>query len=149
MSNRHFLTTRDWSRSEIDALLDLASSIKHEPPGPLLEGKTVALLFFNPSLRTRTSMEVGVWRLGGHAVVLEPGKAAWPIEFEDGVVMDGDGSAILNSEIIDNQEQPTQTYGVLVQEGAANTSITENRIEGNIIAPIVDFGTDTVVSPAS
>ena len=90
MSHRHFLTTRDWSRSEIDALLDLASSIKREPLGPLFEGKTVALLFFNPSLRTRTSMEVGVWRLGGHAVVLEPGKAAWPIEFGDGVVMDGD-----------------------------------------------------------
>ncbi|MCH7745350.1 MAG: right-handed parallel beta-helix repeat-containing protein, partial [Chloroflexi bacterium] len=62
------------------------------------------------------------------------------------VVMDGDGSVILNSEIIDDQEQPTQTYGVLVQEGAANTSITENRIEGNAIAPIADFGTDTVIS---
>ena len=63
------------------------------------------------------------------------------------VVMDGDGSGILNSEIIDNQEQPTQTYGVLVQEDATATRITENRIEGNAVAPIADFGTDTSISP--
>ena len=90
MPNQHFLTTRDWSRAEIDALLDTASSFKREHPGPLLAGKSVALVFFNPSLRTRTSMELGVWRLGGHAVVLEPGKAAWPIEFAPGAIMDGD-----------------------------------------------------------
>jgi N-acetylornithine carbamoyltransferase len=47
-------------------------------------------VFFNPSLRTRTSFEIGVFELGGHAVVLEPGKGAWPIEFEEGVVMDAD-----------------------------------------------------------
>ncbi len=90
MPPRHFLSTRDWSRAEIDALLAQAADFKADPPGPLLAGKTIALVFFNPSLRTRTSMEVGAWRLGAHAVVLEPGKGAWPIEFEAGVVMDGD-----------------------------------------------------------
>jgi N-acetylornithine carbamoyltransferase len=50
----------------------------------------VALLFLNPSLRTRSSFEIGAFQLGAHAVVLEPGKAAWGIEFEPGVVMDGD-----------------------------------------------------------
>ena len=50
----------------------------------------MALVFFNPSLRTRTSFEIGVFELGGHAVVLEPGKGAWPIEFRDGVVMDAE-----------------------------------------------------------
>ncbi len=90
MLNHNFLTTRDWSRAEIDALLDTAASFKREHPGPMLSGKSVALVFFNPSLRTRTSMELGVWSLGGHAVVLEPGKAAWPIEFTPGAIMDGD-----------------------------------------------------------
>jgi N-acetylornithine carbamoyltransferase len=90
MTNPNFLTTRDWSRTEIDALLEMAASFKSGMPSRSLEGKTVALLFFNPSLRTRTSMEIGVWQMGGHAVVLEPGKAAWPIEFADGLVMDGD-----------------------------------------------------------
>ncbi|HVR81713.1 MAG TPA: N-acetylornithine carbamoyltransferase, partial [Luteimonas sp.] len=47
-------------------------------------------VFFNPSLRTRTSFELGAFQLGGHAVVLQPGKDAWPIEFDLGTVMDGD-----------------------------------------------------------
>ncbi len=90
MAPKHFLSTRQWARQEIDQLLDLSSMLKRAPIQPLLGGKTVALVFFNPSLRTRTSMEVGVWQLGGHAVVLEPGKGAWPIAFEDGLTMDGD-----------------------------------------------------------
>src|SRR3546814_1702816 len=48
------------------------------------------LVFFNPSLRTRTSFELGAFQLGGHAVVLQPGKDAWPIEFDLGTVMDGE-----------------------------------------------------------
>lgn len=90
MPHQHFLTTRDWSRPDIDALLSLAAEYKQRTPTGLLEGKSVALVFFNPSLRTRTSMELGAWQMGAHAVVLEPGKAAWPIEFNDGAVMDGD-----------------------------------------------------------
>lgn len=87
---RHFITTQDWSRSEIDALLDRAAAFKRSPAGTQLAGKSVALLFFNPSMRTRTSFELGTWQLGGHAVVLAPGKDAWPIEFDVGTVMDGD-----------------------------------------------------------
>ena len=106
MTIRHFLTTQDWSRAEIDALLDQAAAFKQEmripaqeaaiPGGTLqksgapLAGKSVALLFFNPSMRTRTSFELGAFQLGGHAVVLSPGKDAWPIEFEPGVMMDGE-----------------------------------------------------------
>jgi N-acetylornithine carbamoyltransferase len=47
-------------------------------------------VFFNPSLRTRTSFELGMHQLGGKAIVLEPGKGAWPIEFDEGAVMDGE-----------------------------------------------------------
>src|SRR4029078_4398642 len=39
---------------------------------------------------TRSSFEIGVFEMGGHAVVLEPGKGAWPIEYRDGLVMGGD-----------------------------------------------------------
>lgn len=90
MTIRHFLTTQDYSRAEIDALLDEAAAFKRSPRGQQLAGKSVALLFFNPSMRTRTSFELGTFQLGGHAVVLAPGKDAWPIEFEPGVVMDGE-----------------------------------------------------------
>lgn len=91
---RNFLTTLDWSRTELDGLLADAAAFKEDRAAGRrrrdLEGKTIALVFFNPSLRTRTSFEVGAFELGAHAVVLEPGKGAWPIEFEPGVVMDGE-----------------------------------------------------------
>lgn len=90
MTIRHFITTQDWSRAEIDALLDDAAAFKRSPVGNQLAGKAVALLFFNPSMRTRTSFELGAFQLGGHAVVLQPGKDAWPIEFAEGTVMDGE-----------------------------------------------------------
>ena len=87
---RHFLTTADWSRSELQRLLDEARSLRAAPVQPRLKDKAVALVFFNPSLRTRSSFEIGAFQLGAHAVVLEPGKGAWPIEFRDGAVMDGE-----------------------------------------------------------
>jgi N-acetylornithine carbamoyltransferase len=96
MTMRHFLSTLDWSRKELEELLadarDLKASRRSASPVGRgdLAGKSVALVFFNPSLRTRTSFEIGVFEMGGHAVVLEPGKGAWPIEYREGVVMDGE-----------------------------------------------------------
>jgi N-acetylornithine carbamoyltransferase len=94
MNTRHFLSTLDWSRSELEAVLEDAAAFKAKRHASRLStelaGKSVALVFFNPSLRTRSSFEIGVYEMGGHAVVLEPGKGAWPIEYRDGVVMDGD-----------------------------------------------------------
>lgn len=87
---KHFLNTQDWSRAELDALLDEAATFKVSKFGQQMAGKSIALVFFNPSLRTRTSFEIGARQLGGHAVVLAPGKDAWPIEFEVGTVMDGE-----------------------------------------------------------
>ena len=87
---KHFLNTQDWSRAQLDALLTQASRFKRNRIGEELEGKSIALVFFNPSLRTRTSFELGAFQLGGHAVVLQPGKDAWPIEFDLGTVMDGE-----------------------------------------------------------
>jgi len=87
---KHFLNTQDWSRTELDALLADAARFKREKAGDALKGKSIALVFFNPSMRTRTSFELGAFQLGGHAIVLQPGKDAWPIEFNLGTVMDGD-----------------------------------------------------------
>ena len=87
---RHFLTTADWSRPELQSLIDDARALKQSPYGDSLQGKTIALLFFNNSLRTRTSFDVGINQLGGHAVVLSPSGGMWPLEFADGVVMDGE-----------------------------------------------------------
>jgi len=87
---KHFLSTVDYSRKDLQALLDTADELKSAPVSRALAGRTVALLFLNPSLRTRTSFEVGAFQLGAHAVVLEPGKGAWGIEFEKNAVMDAE-----------------------------------------------------------
>jgi len=90
MPIRHFLNTNDLTRIEIDALLAEAARYKREPLGRELAGRTIALVFFNSSMRTRSSFEIGAWQLGGMAVVLAPGRDAWGIEFQPGVVMDGE-----------------------------------------------------------
>jgi len=71
-------------------MLDEARALKESPLGDQMAGKTIALLFLNNSLRTRTSFDVGAYQLGGHAVVLSPSGGMWPLEFEKGSVMLGD-----------------------------------------------------------
>jgi N-acetylornithine carbamoyltransferase len=81
----------EWSRPELDQLIDSALRFKKgAEQSKSLAGRSVALVFFNPSLRTRASMQVGIYDLGGNAVVLEPGGTSWTLEHRDGVVMDGD-----------------------------------------------------------
>jgi len=87
---QHFLSTVDWTRDQLDSLLNLAADLKKEPIRDDLRGKSIAMLFLNPSLRTRTSFELGMQQLGGIAIVLQPGKDAWGVEFEPGAVMDGE-----------------------------------------------------------
>jgi N-acetylornithine carbamoyltransferase len=87
----NLLSTRDMSRDEIERLLDEASRFKSgDDISKPLAGKSVALVFFNPSLRTRASMQVGIYELGGNAVVLEPGGTSWTLEHRAGAVMDSD-----------------------------------------------------------
>jgi len=84
----HFLSTRDF---DLTALIESAMRFKRgEDHSQALAGKSVALVFFNPSLRTRASMQVGIYQLGGNAVVLEPGGTSWTLEHREGAVMDGD-----------------------------------------------------------
>jgi len=89
--NRDFLTTSDWSNDELMQLLASAEDFKRGRNATKpLAGRSVALVFFNPSLRTRASMQVGIYELGGNAVVLEPGGTSWTLEHRDGAVMDSD-----------------------------------------------------------
>src|SRR5678810_1156701 len=88
---RNFLRTSEWSRAELDQLIEAAQQFKrHDDKSKPLAGKSVALVFFNPSLRTRASMQVGLYELGGNAVVLEPGGTSWTLEHRAGAVMDSD-----------------------------------------------------------
>ena len=85
---KHFISTADWTQDELQKMINLANEFKQGASSESLKNKSVALLFFNPSLRTRTSFELGTWQMGGHAIILEPGKSAWPLEFEFGTTMD-------------------------------------------------------------
>ncbi len=71
-------------------MLDEARAFRTSPFSDDLAGKTVALLFLNNSLRTRTSFDVGAYQMGGHAVVLTPSGGMWPLEFGKGTVMLGE-----------------------------------------------------------
>ncbi len=86
---RDYLAMEDWSRSDIDALLQLAARVKRGEVAGGLDRKVLAMVFMDPSLRTRSSFETAMFLHGGHAVVLEPGKGSWTLETEHGVVMDG------------------------------------------------------------
>jgi N-acetylornithine carbamoyltransferase len=87
----HFLSTANLSRDELIQLIDSAQQFKQdEDQSKPLAGRSVALVFFNPSLRTRASMQVGIYELGGNAVVLEPGGTSWTLEHREGAVMDAD-----------------------------------------------------------
>ena len=71
---RHFLDLADWSSADLQGLLQLAAELKREWRGggnrPLLAGQTLAMIFQKASLRTRVSFEVGMYHLGGHAIML-------------------------------------------------------------------------------
>jgi ornithine carbamoyltransferase len=70
MRGRDLLSIRDLSPDELDLLIRTALSMKRDGSPPLLEGKTAALVFEKPSLRTRVSFEVGMKQLGGSAIYL-------------------------------------------------------------------------------
>ncbi len=72
----HFLSLADLTAVQLQGLLDTAVSLKQAQrqgdPKPLLAGKTLAMLFQKPSLRTRVSFEMGMVQLGGHALYISP-----------------------------------------------------------------------------
>ncbi|HEU5237028.1 MAG TPA: N-acetylornithine carbamoyltransferase [Pyrinomonadaceae bacterium] len=87
----HFLSTETLSKGQLSDLIESAKRLKNgEDHSKPLTDKSVALVFFNPSLRTRASMQAGIYELGGNAVVLEPGGTSWTLEHRAGAVMDGD-----------------------------------------------------------
>lgn len=76
---RHVLSMREFSKEEIDSVLDLAQSLEPLARGKkssMLSGKILALLFFEPSTRTRMSFETAMKRLGGSVINLGPAEGS-------------------------------------------------------------------------
>jgi ornithine carbamoyltransferase len=76
LTGRSFVNMKDLTTEEVWEVLKTADALKLErfrgQPHPLLAGKTLAMIFQKPSLRTRVSFEVGMTQLGGHAIYLAP-----------------------------------------------------------------------------
>lgn len=80
---RDFLAETDFTRQEIEAILDVAECYKREYKSGvyhdhILRSKTLFMIFYNQSLRTRNSFEAGMTQLGGHAHYLDPSKIYTP-----------------------------------------------------------------------
>ena len=72
MKAKHLISLKDYTRDDIEEIFALAEKMKAEPGlfKQALHGKTLAMIFQKPSTRTRVSFEVGMFQLGGLAVVL-------------------------------------------------------------------------------
>jgi N-acetylornithine carbamoyltransferase len=76
LHGRDLITTQEWSKAELEAVLDLAAKMKRDRFSDkyvgILQHKTFLMFFYNPSVRTRQSFEAAATELGGHAQFLEP-----------------------------------------------------------------------------
>ena len=76
LKGKHFITTQDWSVQELKTIFELAKQLKLEfAQGNFnrqLEGKSLGMIFFDPSTRTRTSFEAAMTQLGGHSIFFAP-----------------------------------------------------------------------------
>ena len=86
---RHLIRLNDLSDTELEEVLELSMSQKRHPRRGELDGRTVGMLFFRGSLRTRASLESAVQSLGAHAMNLTAMSDFWELEERDGAVMDG------------------------------------------------------------
>lgn len=75
LEGKDFITTQEWTTDEIDLAINAARELKEKKrrniPHRLLSDKTVFLIFFDKSTRTRNSFEAGITQLGGHAHFIE------------------------------------------------------------------------------
>lgn len=69
---RHFLSVKDLAPSEVREVIARGRALKAGEQSQALAGKSIAILFEKPSLRTKLSFEVGIHRLGGHPVYFSP-----------------------------------------------------------------------------
>ncbi|MCC2999879.1 aspartate carbamoyltransferase, partial [Campylobacter jejuni] len=71
--NRHIISIPEFTRHELELIVDTAARLKAEPNPELLKNKVVASCFFEPSTRTRLSFETAVQRLGGTVLGFDNG----------------------------------------------------------------------------
>ncbi len=83
LKGRDFIAETDFSQEEIHTILGVAETLKQQRAmgvyhDDILRSKTLFMIFYNQSLRTRNSFEAGMTQLGGHAHFLDPSKIYTP-----------------------------------------------------------------------
>jgi N-acetylornithine carbamoyltransferase len=91
----HLTTWQDLPRETWDAVLGRAlHHRKSRTWTDAARGKSLGMLFFNPSLRTRTSMELAATQLGAHSTTLVPGQGTWGFAWDDAPMHGGEAEHI-------------------------------------------------------
>ncbi len=85
----HLLDGAEPGREGVERLVARALALREGAAPRTFPGRVLAAVLFNPSLRTRTSLEAACAALQVHPIVLHPGSDAWGWAFDDGAVMDG------------------------------------------------------------
>lgn len=88
--SRHFISTHHWELDRLTDVLKHADALRASPCSAALHQKILAMVFFNPSLRTRSSMMAAMAQLGGSAYELAVGQTSWKLEHREGARMDAD-----------------------------------------------------------
>lgn len=84
---KQFTSFLNHSAETLQHIVQRALAIKNGSVPKSIAGKTLGMLFFNPSLRTRVSFETAMKRFGGHVVALSAGGDVWSLETREGAVM--------------------------------------------------------------
>ncbi|MBU0641209.1 MAG: N-acetylornithine carbamoyltransferase [Planctomycetes bacterium] len=145
---RHWLSMLDYEPTVLADLVEAAQRLKRGELGTAadaLRGRILTMIFFNPSLRTRTSFEAAMLRYGGHAICLNVGGDTWKLEHRDGVMMDG-----ICSEHVREAAPVLSRYGDLlaVRTFAALEDAAEDA-EDRIIRAFARFATVPVINMES
>ena len=88
IAGRDVVTLDTFSAEEIRAVTARARELKASGFGSPLRGRSLAMVFFDPSLRTRASFAIAFSSLGGSVIDLVAGRDLWPLEMREGAVMD-------------------------------------------------------------
>jgi len=88
IQGRDVVTLDTFSAEEIRAVIARARRMKAEGFGSPLRGRSLAMVFFDPSLRTRASFAIAFSTLGGTVIDMVAGRDLWPLEMREGAIMD-------------------------------------------------------------
>ncbi|MEK7633452.1 MAG: N-acetylornithine carbamoyltransferase [Patescibacteria group bacterium] len=155
LKGKHFYNTADFTLKEINYLIDLAIQMKQKGYKQVMKNKSMALFFFNPSIRTRTSFASAVNKLGGLPIDLPTGgEGIFTLEFQDNVVMDKNTKEHIK-EAASLVSRYCQIIGIRSSElitnkaSVENASSWENQKKDTVLKGFMKYATVPVISMES